>query len=385
MGLQLPMNSLFGMAIQQGAGANDHAKMAAGYEQLNSTDNQFRWFILTDYALAPVKNQANLPPEINPRALSAGTYVTGVWAQGPVSMIPRLSDQFGWLMLAAMGHVSTVSDTTAANVFGVQGGDAGINSHLFTFYDDDQYFQPWLTLRRLLPHTTAAEVLGAIFQDGRIASMTLNAAAASPVTADINFLARVNQSNYVFNPAPGWTESYDDLYDFGVTSCDGYFRVGGVNFPVTTMSLTLANSLLQPQQSITIGTVHPEDFPNLGRTAQFTATFLVEDYDLYASIFAGTAVDFDGSSGENVACQVYDADLDVMLASQTYISGTEPYKLRIVSNTTGDDNVTWSVAPIRIQPNQPIVMQVTGDIKAVGSGFPLYAILQNAQTNYELP
>ncbi|MHC4542921.1 MAG: phage tail tube protein [Planctomycetota bacterium] len=392
MALQMPNDALLGVAIQQGAGATDYIKMTTGYELAVSDNDDFSFYPFTDLSLAPVKNVDVLPPEIGGKALPTGQFVTGIWGEGPVSLIPRLDNRLGWLLLASMGQVSTVPNQKAADL-SLIGGDgsstSGVNTHIFSVVQDNQFFIPWITARRKLPHVTAAEEVGEVFQDGRVAAMTLTAAAASPVTMDLNVMARVKQSNYVFNPNPAtWTAVYDDFDNFAVTSCDGFVRIADVDFDVTAVTVNLVNQLMPPAQTLTIGSVHPTDFPNLGRVMTVTVTYLVDNYDMYVSSLAGSTVDVSGSSGENVACTIYEAEFDVMLASQTAIGAagdaTEPYRLRLISNQL-DDNVSWMVRPLRIQPNRPIVCQLTGTFLASPSGYPWYMFLQNSQANYSLP
>lgn len=393
MGLQLPTNALFGMAIQQGGGGQgltDYVKTTLGYQHVVSKDDNFSFYSLTALGLSPVKQQQPLQQEIGGKALPAGVFTVGTWAAGMVSLVPRLDNRLGWLLLAAMGDVSTVANTKAENLAplgGTHGSDAGIYSHIFWFRDDDQFFIPWVTVRRLLPHSTDANRIGETFQDGKVTTMTLTAAAGAAVTADMDFVARLKQINYVFDYNPSWADAtitYDEYEKFAVTSCDGHFKVNSVAFDATAVSLTMANQPLAPAQSIVIGTTHPKDFPNLGRIANVAVTFLVDDYDFYVSTFKGTAA----STDSNVECTVYQADLDVMLASQENITGSEPYRIRIFSNQDLD-NAMWSVAPIRIRPNTPIVVQATCTLTAVsGSNWeshPLFVVLQNDKTSYALP
>lgn len=392
MALQMPNDALLGIAIQQGAGATEYAKMAAGYNTAVSADEDFEYYPFTDLSLAPVKNVDVLPPEIGGKALPTGQFVTGIWGEGPVSLIPRLDNRLGWILLAAMGEVSTVPNQKVEDLSLIGGSGAttsGVNTHIFTVVQNDQFFVPWITARRKLPHVSDAEELGEVFQDGRIAALTLTAASASPVGLDLNVLARVKQSDYVFVPNPStWDAVYDDFDNFAVTSCDGFVKIGGIEFGTTAMTVNIVNQLLPPAQSLTIGTVHPYDFPNLGRIMTVTVTYLVENYDAYAASLVGSTVDVSASSGVNVACTVYEAEFDVMLASQTAIGAAgdadEPYRLRIVSNQQ-DDNVSWMVRPLRIQPNRPIVAQLTGTFLAAPVGYPWYVFLQNAQSNYNMP
>jgi hypothetical protein len=364
--------------------------MTLGYEHVVSEESNWYHYSLTDLALSVVKATDQIPDELGGRALTAGVFPTGVWVAGAVSMVPRLDNRLGWLLLATMGDVSTVADTKAENLAllgGVHGADAGINSHIFWFRTDDQYFIPWLGLRRLLPHTTSAKRVGENYQDGHLASFTLTAASAAAVRADAAFLARVKQSNYVFDYDPSWDEAvFDDFQKFATTSCDGHFKVNDVSFDATGVSVAVNNSLLPPAQSLIIGSMHPIDFPNLTRTVNLTVSFLVSDWDFYVSTFVGTSVT---DTDSNVECLVYQADVDVMLASQQDIPGTtEPYRIRVLSNPD-EDNVAWAIAPLRITPNRPLVVNATATVLATEGGLwenhPFFLILQNDQTSYALP
>lgn len=391
-GLQLPNEALFGLGIQHGGGGqglSDYLEMTLGYEQPVSNDDDFSYYPLTDLGLAVIKGQDALPPEIGGKALPTGLFPTGAWVAGSVSMIPRLDDRLGWLLYAAMGDVSTVADTAAENLAilgGTHGLDAGVNSHLFWFRSDNQYFVPWLTIRRLLPHTTTSKSVGETYEDGHVAGLTITAGSAAPVRADISMLARVKQTSSVFDYDPGWSAAtFDDFWKFAVTSCDGHFKVNDVSFDATAVSVSIGNNLLPPQQTLRIGSMHPKDFPNLSRIATVSVTFLVSDWDFYVSTFVGSAV---SDTDSDVACTVYRADMDVMLASQQAITGTEPYRIRIVSNPF-EDNAAWTVAPVRIVPNRPLVVNATCTVTAVEGDLwethPFFIILQNDKANYTLP
>lgn len=388
MSLQLPNNTLFGLAIQQDPTQFvEHDKMTGGYEAREATNAKFSYYPLTDFGMGPVKNQDNLPPEIGGRALPTGAFVSGTWSEGAASMIARLDNRLGWVLLASLGDVSTVSDMTIVQHLAGSGSTAGVYTHIFRFYDTDQYFVPWLTVRRFLPHTDTTADLGEVFQDGKVRSLTVTGAAGAPVTCDLDLVARLPSADsgspgtdFDYNPSWG-TPTFDNFDDFAVTSCDGHFQIEGTDFKVTNVAVTLTNQPLAPAQSVHIGTTHPLDYPNLGRSCQITATILVEDYNLYVSTFSGTA---NAGADDDVSCIVYKADVDVMLATQTYVTGTEPFRIRIISNT-GEDNVAWQVRPLRIQPNRPIVLQVTANVQATSSGMPIAFYLQNAQTGYLLP
>ena len=385
MALQMPTETLWGLGIQQGSGASDYLKMADGYEQQVSVNANFSWYALTDVGMSPVKTQVPLPQEIGGRALTSGTYVTGTWAAGPITIIPRLDDRVGWLLLATMGEVSSVANTEIDNleIFGgTHGSDAGVHSHVFTFQTDDQHFIPWTTIRRRLPHSTAANRVGEEFQDCKVGAMTGTIATGTPFTMDLDMVGRLKQSDYIFDYNPSWgSQTYDDFDNFAVPSCAGHFKVGGTEFNVTNMTFTVSNNVLPPAQSVVIGTTHPTDFPTLSRTVTVTATFLVDTWDLYVSTFAGSSV---SATDSNVSCTIYNADLSVLVASQNFITGAHRYALRVVSNQA-TDNAAWTVAPVRIIPDRPVVVTATCSVQSLSSGDPFYVIIQNAKADYALP
>ncbi len=383
-GMQMPQESLFGLSIQQEGAGTDYEKMARGYDE-PSTAN-FSYFPLMDSNVGFVKMQDRLPDEIGGKALSLGSFVTGVWGEGTASLIARLENRLGWVLLAAMGSCSSIGDTTIANyLLGSSGSDSDINTHVFTFPTEAEFFAPWLTVRRLLPHVQSAEQVGEILQDARLSMMTMNAAAGAPVGLDLAILGRRLQEGNEFDFEPGWTATYDDFRTFAVATCDGHFKIGDTEMEVTNVTVNVAGNPLPPMQSVTIGNIDPKDFPILSREVTVTATVLLEDYDFYVSTLAGEAVDVSGSAGTTAECTVYKGDLDVMLASQINIGATsEPYRLRILTHGT-EDNVAWQVQPIRTVPRQPIVLQVIGTVEAVTAGSAVRLLMQNGQANYELP
>jgi len=390
-GMQMPQDSLFGVGIQQGSGGTDYAKMADGYDNAETTN--IYYYPLLDMSMGMAKMQDSLPPEMGGKAMTFGTFATGVWGQGTASLIARLDNRLGWLLLAATGECSTVTDIKAENLgicggSGSSGDTSGINSHIFYFSDNDEFFAPWLTIRHLLPNATAAEEVGEIFQDSRIGSFTLTAASGAPVTIDLDLVGRRLQASEEFDVNPGWSASYDDFTTFAIPSCEGHFKVEGTEHDVTNVTFTINNNVLPPQQSIIMGSLDPKDFPLLSRDVTVTATILIENYDLYVTTFTGSSVDVSSGSDQTAACTVYKGDLDVMLASQVAIGAagdsSEKYKLRIVSNAD-NNNVAWMAQPIRVTPRRPVVMQITGTVEAVSGETGLYLVLQNSKADYALP
>jgi len=414
---------LLGIAIQTGGQTSDpdYTRMTLGYEELVTDDDKFTYHSLTDLSFGPIKNSETLPPETNMRALPTGAYVTGAWGAGGLSLIPRLDNRLGWLLLAALGEVSTISDIRLTDL-SIMGGDGsqdlaihpeneGINCHIFSMVDINQFFVPWLTVRRLLPNLIDNERVGELFQDAHIGTLTINASSVSPLTFDVTMLARIHE-DYAFYPDPfgtgEWSDdiTFDELEHFGVTSCEGWVKINDEKYDVTNLTITLTNNLLPPAQTIIIGSYSPTDFPVLGRTLEATVTFLVDTYDLYVSSFIGgdvtywadisektgyTAAGGAGSAvdGWNIECGVLISDMEIVLASQTRMGavgdGTERFKLCVKSNKD-HDSVTWKMQPLRLQPNRPVILQATASFNSISeTADPFWFILQNLQTNYELP
>ena len=391
MAMQFANNALFGIAIQQGAGGDDHLKAVAGYNVINETDSEFSYYPVTGLGFSPVKAQDSLGPEIGGSAFPSGMFVTGIWGEGPASLYARLSNRVGWLLLASTGDVESVVDTaidSTTEMSGTEGSDTGVNTHIFRPYVSDKLWVPYMTVRRWLPHTTETERAGEVFQDCRVRSLTISGGAGGPVGVDVDIIGRAAQTGFTFVDDAAWTATYDTAADFAVTNCAGAFQIGGVSFSVTSASVTLANQTLGAQQSMYIGSIHPLDFPVLGRSMMVNATIMLEDYDLYMSYFKGTALDWSASTGDNPACDVYIDDMSLAFLTQTNIAGAgtpTPNEFRVVSNQT-TDNVAFTVSPLRFRPNTPVILQVSGFFLASAvAEYPFFMFLQNAETDYALP
>lgn len=370
-GMQMPQDTLFALGVQAAAGADEYARMVGGFESPQST---VHYFPLMESDLGLLKNQEVLPDELGGKALPFGSFVTGVWGGGTTRMIARLGNRLGWVLLATLGACSTQDDHPVV----------GVNTHIFTFADESEFFIPWLTLYKLLPHADPDERVGLKMQDGRIAALTLNAAAGAPVDLELALTGRRFQDSEEFEVNPGWEATYDDLTTFAVATCDGHFKIGTTEFKVTNLTMNFVNDLLPAPQSMYIGSIDPLDFPNLSRNVTVTATILLEDYDLYLSTFAGEAVDATVDGDQEASCTIYKGDLDVMLASAVNIGATEEaYKLHVLSSGT-EDNVAWQIEPIRVVPRQPVVMQATANFEAVTAGTALRVMLENATANYQV-
>jgi len=379
--IQLTNDTLFGLAIQTGTGATQYALMSTGYDTpLEPSDGYY--FATTDIAVAPIKNMESLPPEIQARALPGGMYPTGTWMEGVVSMIPRLDSRFGWFLLATMGECSTLAGVTAAQVIAGTGSTADVNTHIFRFDEDQAFFIPWFSAWRQLPHKTTTSRVLEKFQDCHVRSLTLAAMAGAPLNADVDVVGRLYQKSGGFtfsNPDPVLSATYDNFEAFGSTGCTGSVKIDDEAYNVQSASITITNAVMGANQSIVVGSLHPIDFPVLGRNIQVVVNFLMSDYDLYLKVFGGSAASL--AAGVNMVCQDYDGDIDIDIASQELIGATAEY-YRIRMRSGGSDNVSWFVRPLRATANRALVVQMTGLVQAVSSGDPFRIYLQNDTANY---
>ena len=364
--LQMTNAGLFGIAPQ------------TAFEAAGGT---FYWFPLINCDFGPLEGQDNLPFEIGGSALQRGRFKTGIVMGGNLDIVPRLDNRIGWLLQAAFGDVSSTDDTTIANaIAGAIGGDAGVYCHNFYFKPTDEFYQPYVTAHKLLPHDTAANQVGEIAEDCVVTGLTLTATPAAVVTMRASMLGRANAAT-VWDYNPAWTATYDTDDTFAVTSCAGSvkFEYGSplvmTEFPTGAVTIALANNVLPPARARKIGSGHPIDFPVLSRTLTIATTCYVEDYDLYVETFGGL-----GAGGADAAwsCVPMAGDFDVTLQSSAVIGATAEYHMLRI-RTTGN-NVNFMARPIVLVPNQPVVFQLVGTVQKPSSGHPVDIWIQNGQS-----
>lgn len=373
--------------IQQGTGGRIGILKQTAFNTINaSADASFYYIAFTQSDFAVVEQTAVLPMEAgNTKALPRGMYKAGVQAAGGVTFIPRLENRFGYWLEAVCGDASSYADQTIAQVIAAAGGEVGVNTHLFGFVDGDDFSLPYLTVHRYLPHSTAADQVGEIVQDVRVANWVLNIPAAAPVTNQFSMLGRANPAT-VWDINPGWAApTLDDDDTFLVTSCAGSVQISIssgtpgtlTSFDAAGARLTWANNLLPPQQTRRVGSPHPKDFPVLSRAITLECTLFIEDYDLYMQTFSGPANPVIDSGW---LCTPLAGDFDITLQSPELIGATTEYhQMRI--RTTGA-NVRWAARPIPIIPNQVMMVQLTGTVVPAASVRDIWVWMQNNHANY---
>jgi hypothetical protein len=370
MSLQMTSAGLFGIAPQH---------------TFETPGDSFHWFPLVNCDFGPLEGQDNLPPEVGGAALSRGRFKTGIVFGGNIDIVPRLYEDIGWLLHAALGDVSTLTDTTIAEQIAGGGGTEGVNSHRFGFKSTDEFWVPYVTAHKLLPHDTAASQVGEIAEDCRVTNWSLTAAPAAVVAMRFGLLGRAT-ADTVWDLNPAWSADYDTEDTFMVTSCAGSIKLKDsddavyAEFDTGAVNFVLANNVLPPARARKIGSGHPIDFPVLSRAITLVTTCYVSSYDLYMQSFGGVATPVVDC---NWSCIPYSGDFDITLQSAALIGATaEYYQMRI---RTTQSNCNFMVRPIVLVPNQPVVFQLVATVQNPDSGRPIDVYLQNAISNYTWP
>lgn len=358
MALQMTSAGLFGIA---------------GQSALASVGTNFYWFPLVNCDYGPMEGQDNLPPEIGGAALTRGRFKTGIVMGGNIDIVPRLQNRIAWLLWGAVGYLSTHTDQTIAQVIAAAGANVGVNTHQIYFDTSDEFDIKYLTVHKLLPHSTAASQVGEIGMDNRITNLTIAATPASVATMRFGMLGRAT-ADPLWDINPAWSATYDSEDSFMVTSCTGSVEIEGTTYDTGAVTLTLMNNLLPPAQGRKIGSGHPIDYPVLSRSLVLATTCFVADYDLYMQTFGGAASPVIDCAW---SCTPYSGDFDIILESDTAIPGAATaanYQMRI---RTTQNNVNFMARPIVLVPNQPVVFQLIGNVQNPDSGHPFDIYIQN--------
>jgi len=280
---------------------------------------------------------------------------------------------------AAASHTLAITGTVA---------ETGVNVHDFGFATDEADL-PYVTIRKLLPHVTAAERLSEVVVDNHLGGLELNIPATGPMTLSAELLGRtVSQAKG--NPAwYGDTATMDDDATFPLAvhqSSSVLIRGGGFSkaLKATAVMFSPNARLLQPDQSRYIGSLSPLDFPVMGRAGQITVTAILEDWDLYLRLFK--------NGGSTLSATPMVGNFDIRAFSPSYIPGTTtpntvPFGLQFLSGSNGmQNNVVWGLRnAVELAPQRPVYLTLVGTVQRAVSGVPYTVRLQNAQAAYTRP
>jgi hypothetical protein len=270
-----------------------------------------------------------MPPEVGGVPLPDGAHKLGAYYASAVDLVPRLEDDIGWLLYAACGSASTVSNVP----------ESGLNTHIFRMDTSDYLALKWLTVRRVIPGPESGSPSGLQSLDTRIAAVMFNFAAAARLTARMTLMGCT--PSYSDNVA-GWTW---DAEPEGLTSIPvapatgGYFKIPDFQagaLPSQLVRVTLGNMVTQPQQEFVIGSPYPDDLVSLYRNVAIEVDYKWEDEDLYLQLEAN------GGTGASIPWSpaVFEGDFAVREESPANISSKNyPYSIEITA-----ERVIWTAA-----------------------------------------
>jgi hypothetical protein len=312
-----------------------------------------------------------MPPEVGGVPLPDGAHRLGAYYASSVDFIPRLEDDIGWLLHAACGSVSTVSDTP----------EAGLSTHIFRWDTSDYLALKWLTVRRVIPGPEGGASSGLQSLDTRVAALMLNFAAAARLTARMTMLGCTPTYS---DDVSGWTW---DAEPEGPTSVPvapgtgGYFKIPDFqagSLPSQLVRVTMSNMVSQPNQEFVIGSPYPEDLIALYRNVGLEVDYKWEDEDLFLQLEAN------GGTGASIAWTptVFEGDFAIKEESPANISGySNPYSIEVTA-----ERVIWSVAaPPEIAGVNILRIPLRGLVARPSSGEAFNIKVVNETANYTWP
>lgn len=326
--------------------------------------------------------QANLPPENGGVIVATGTYKFGAFVGSEIDIIPRIEDNFGWLLEATLGAVTSVTGAryTAS---GFVSDVTGVNSHLFHFDPVDSSAQPWLAVRRTIPNSDGTN-LGEVGWDCKVGSLRVNVPAGGLMNARMGIVGRAFKQE---SPA-AWTyaEAFEDSKSIP-QGMRGSLKVGPTALPITGLSIEIMNGLSTPQQEMIIGSFNPDDFVALYRGCTLRAVYKWANPDLYQQILMGGAGNFNWDSSPFItqtsgSVRAFQAEF----WSPVNIAGSsplQPYKMKIFAN-----KVSWQFdqAGVELAAGEILMLPFIGTVLDPADGSDYFQIaIENAAAGYVWP
>lgn len=309
--------------------------------------------------LAPISDDRLGPPEVGGIPTPTIPFRGGVMVAGGALINPRLESTIGWLLHGAMGSWTQETDK---NVLGDT--VTTMHSHSFVFSTTNASYVPWMSFRKYITGTEAADNFGEIYKDCKIVGLTLALPNDGLITARVDALGREVQ----FVEAPSWTyanteyEDYESLPISVVTS--GYIKIPGfsaTDLPVVQATVTLQNAPLDVRQERVYGSPYLRDITIVGRSATVDMIVQWEDPDLYQKILTGS------TTGTEWSPLPFTSDLDILAVSSRLMGGVSPdspWQLRIEA----EEVMYQVVGGIQLAANQAVMMRLQGTVIAPSSG-----------------
>lgn len=350
-------------------------------------DNGMTWHKVMGGDLGLQDDQRPYEPEVGGSVLPPGTYKSSYWSGGQLAMRPRLAisatqakaNGIASLFWAFAGSAAKVSSTLAittatlpvsatgptplvSTITGLTGAHEamffpGANGTVLFGSDQGDGENRWLTMRRLIPTQTG--FVGETFYNSKVASINLSSAATGPIGMEVGIMGGAGDSDaydqYVLQgitgqpvAADGWDYASAANVDTIPMAGGGYLKQGPLNGAevknVRDLKINLEGNMTGPQDTTMIGQYAPGGYSILGRRIGISYTFLWDNADLFRKIKLG------GVAGTQW--------------SQTPFASPFWVKFPDLAGTRAAgffaQNVHWMSAPIGVQGERQVVMQVSG-------------------------
>lgn len=331
--------------------------------------------------------QEVFPLETGGPIVPTGAFKSMQFTAGTVAMIPRLEEFIGLIFYAMTGRIESDTDAswnTSTNAFASD--VTGANAHRFTFDPENTFALPWVAVRTRVPGTTPDKTYGELCWDVKIGSYQLTIPAAGLLGSSVNFVGR--KASYPTSAEiNAW--DYENVTEDSTSAPiagKGSFKIGGVEYPITSASIELANNLTTPQQEAVVGALHPDDFVALSRAVTIRIVYKWDNPDLYKQILANGADNVDWSpvpfiQDTSGATKAFEAEFQ----SPANISGASPatpYSLKVIA-----DRVTWQIdrGGIQLQAGNIIQVPYVGTVLEPASGDEYIQFILANDSTYTVP
>lgn len=327
--------------------------------------------------MGPVQDQQVFPLEVGGEMVPQGAFKQALFYAGDVDIYPRLEDNIGWLLQAALGDVTTSTDEDSDG-----NSVTGLNTHLFAFDSASDFTLPWLASRVEIPGVSAGYDSGEIGFDCKINGIRLTV----PQMGKLGMRLGLQGRDIVFDNSPNsW--AYDNAsYEDVTTTPDagrGTFKLGGTEYPITAMSIDMVNNLTTPQQEMIVGSFNPDDFVPLTRGVTLRFQYKYQNDDLCRLLYTGSA---DGTEWSSLPYELStvgnDYAMDAIFLSPKNIGATGmPYMLRIRANKI----VIAKDGPTQLQAGNILLDSYTVTVVQPSSGNYIEFLLENDASAYAWP
>jgi len=324
--------------------------------------------------LGPVVEKQVPPPEIGGTNNPTGSYVSGTYYAGRVSLTPRLEGDFGWLLLAIAGDCVSAANATTGF------------THRFAQSPTNPIFIPFLSFRRSIPGVTQDTDVGDIGKDCIIQTAVFNFPQVGPLTVDMDVMGR----DWLLDDAPelwAWADIAEPY-----TSCPMVMKGSGIRWPnvalfggnplpVTNARVSLNNNTTTVQEERVIGSYFPDDFATRQRTLTVEMTYKWANPDLYRFVLNGGDPAVTGFD----PC-IPNSDFELRIESPCDIDEgviNHPWALQFEA-----PNMSWNASPLQLSGDDILTFDVTGTAveAATGAAEDYFAILlENTQASYPMP